>query len=67
MSGTQRTITSVPVQQTTSRHQSDLDWNTRRKPHTPRAEYRFMREYAMVWSQSPNGGSFGPFGGGVSL
>ena len=67
MASTKRTITSIPTQRTISRPQSNLDWNTRRKPNTPRSEYRFMREYAMVWSQSPNGGSFGPFGGGVSL
>ena len=61
-------ITSASVQQTSSRPQSNLDWNTRRKPRpTPRREYAFMRNYAMVWSQSPNGGSFGPFNGGVAL
>lgn len=66
MASSKRTIPSISTQQV-SRPQSNLDWNTRRKPKTPRSEYRFMREYAMVWSKRPNGGSFGPFGGGVSL
>jgi hypothetical protein len=67
MASTKRTIASVSTQ-SNSRPQSDLDWNTRRKPRpTPRREYAFMREYVMVLSQSPNGGSFGPFGGGVAL
>ena len=68
MSNRKRTIPSVSVQQTISRPQRNLDWNTSRKPRpTPRREYAFMRDYAMVWSQSPNGGSFGPFNGGVAL
>jgi len=66
MASTKRTIASVPVQQI-SRPKSNLDWNTRRKPHTPKSEYRFIRDFAMVWSQTPNGGSFGPFNGGVAL
>jgi hypothetical protein len=59
--------TPVDTQQTISRPQSNLDWNAPRKPITPRSEYRFMRDFTMVWLQSPNGGSFGPFDGGVSL
>ena len=33
-----------------------------KKPHTPRREYAFMRNYAVIWSQP--GGPFGPFNGG---
>jgi hypothetical protein len=67
MSTRKGTIPVVPVQQTSPRPQSNLDWNTPRKPRpTPRREYAFMRAYAMVLTPSPNGGSFGPFNGGVA-
>ena len=48
------------------RPQSNLDWNTPKKTRTPRSEYRFMREYAMVWARNTNGGPFGGFNGGVA-
>jgi hypothetical protein len=68
MSSRKRTTQSALPQSTepAQRSQSDLDWNTRRKPHTPRGEYRFMRAYTMVWLQRASGGSFNPFDGGVS-
>ncbi len=68
MSKGKPTTTSVPTQQTNSSHrpQSGLDWNTPKTARTPRSEYRFMRDYATVWTQTPNGGSFGGFNGGVA-
>ena len=68
MSNRKRTIPFVFTQETisTRRPQSNLDWNVPRKQRTPRSEYRFMRSYALLCTQIPNGGSFGPLNGGVA-
>lgn len=67
MSKGKRTTPCVATQPANpTRSLSGLDWNIPRKPRTPRREFAFMRAYSLVWSQSPNGGSFGPFNGGVA-
>ena len=62
MSKSQRTTPSIPAQPPI---QSDRTW-TPKKTFTPRSEWRFMREYSLVW-QSPASSNFGPFDGGVQL
>jgi hypothetical protein len=65
MSNRKRITPSIPTQQANPAGRG-LDWNLPKITRTPRSEYSFMRNYAMVLTQSPNGGSFGPFNGGVA-
>jgi hypothetical protein len=59
MAYSQRTITSVPTPTT----RTVFDRAPNPKPqHTPRREYAFMRSLLHI----PQGGSFGPVGGGVA-
>ncbi len=66
MSKRKSTIASVSTQQTSLPRQSPstLDWNVPKAVRTPRSEYRFMRNYSLLWAQNSNGGSFGGFNGG---
>jgi hypothetical protein len=69
MASVKRIIPSIPTQQAGApdRSQSSLDWNRPKTIRTPRSEYSFMRQYSMVWAQTPNSGAFGPSGSEASL
>lgn len=66
MASNKNTTPSIPKPGLSGRPQSQLDWNTRRKPAlTPRREYMaLMRHYGMLLAQ-PVAGTFGPANGGV--
>ena len=66
MAKPKRTTTSVPTQRTApARIHSDRTW-TPKKPHTPRREFAFMREYSLLLCAAEPSGPFGPFNGGVA-
>jgi hypothetical protein len=67
MAKTHSTTSPVSVQPagTPRRSKSDLDW-TPKKPHTPRSEYRFMREYSLIWGTQQSS-PFGPCNGGMGV
>lgn len=43
---------SVPSQHSP---QSQLDWQTTRKPSTPKSEYVFMQKYSLICGTQPHG------------
>ncbi len=65
MSTPKSTTHSILKPELAGRPQSQLDWNTCRKPTvTPRREYSFMRNYAHL-PATPAGSGFGPANSGV--
>jgi hypothetical protein len=69
MAQNKRITASISTQQAgkPGRSQSSLDWNRPKTTRTPRSEYSFMRQYFLIWAQTPNSGAFGPSGSEVSL